>query len=153
MPPLNLSIHPLAMTEKDYLSLLETDADVDKKGFKLQIPQRCTASNKGPLLLHPPNHSHPPHLPNMDRHALCTPLPPLRRFAVRTRPQTNKRRSLTRFPVVYMRRPIEVAVEQLSTCNMSSREFQENVKSMKVSSNTNINTFVYKTVRYIQHST
>lgn len=115
------------------LRLLETDGDTDSKGYKLQIPQRCTTAQKGPLILHPPHRSHPPHLLMMNRHALCTPLPPLRQFAGRNRPQYRKGRSLTRFPVVYIRRPIEVAVEQLSSCKMSSREFQENVKNLKVS--------------------
>ena len=115
------------------LSLLETESDTDSKGYKLQIPQCCTTAHKGPLILHPPHRPQPPHLLMMNRHAFCTPLPPLRQFAGRNRPHYSKRRSLTRFPVVYMRRPMEVAVEQLSSCEMSSREFQENVKNLKVS--------------------
>ncbi|XP_019849328.1 PREDICTED: uncharacterized protein LOC109580504 [Amphimedon queenslandica] len=114
------------------LSLLETDGDVDSKGYKLQIPQRCTTARKGPLILHPPHRSNPPHQLMTNRHALCTPLPPLRQFAGKNRPHYSKRRSLTRFPVLYIRRPIEMALEQLSSCKMSSREFQENVKNLKV---------------------
>ena len=111
--------------QDNLISLLEMETDISR-GLKLQIPQQCTTSNAGPLKLQSSKSSLA--YQNNDRHSLCSnPLPKLQR---RKHIQQTFR-SLNRFPVFLVRRPMEEAKDGIS--GMSSIEFMENVEQLKVS--------------------
>lgn len=116
----------------DVLSVLETDRDVTSNGFKLQVPKSCTTPRKGPLLL---KSSTLTSADMIDRHSMCSTLPPLPSSAFKTKrgsthvdPQQSH--SLTRFPILWIRRPIEEVEEHLM--GLSCTELQDNVQNLNV---------------------
>ena len=117
----------------DVLSVLETDRDVTSRGFKLQVPKSCTTSRKGPLLL---QSSTLTSTDMTDRHSMCSTLPPLPPSAFKTKRgsthvDSQQSHSLTRFPILWIRRPIEEVEEQLM--GLSCAELQDNVQNLNVS--------------------
>lgn len=130
----------------DILSLLvgDTTEDTPTKGYKLQIPQQCTTCPNGPLNLASTNNQLLlyPTLPSTSqshgRHSSCSSLPPLPLFTSggngnkKDKINLKKSKCLTRFPVAMVRRPIEEAADQMKEINMSTHEFQENIKHLKV---------------------
>lgn len=117
---------------QDILSLFATEKT--NGDYKLQIPRCCTTQSYGPLKLQ--THNKQVATPTTDRHTVCSSLPPLPAFTGKSKSERRvnllKRQSLTRFPVLLVRRPIEEAIDNLTT-GLTLLELQDNVKHLKVS--------------------
>ena len=118
--------------ENNFITYYESEEDiVPRNRRKLQIPVKCTTPRRGPLQLQTPNS---PYM-EVERHSVCQSLPPLplatRRQNATRRGNVQQGRMLTRFPIVWIQRPIEAIEEKL--VGLSCADLQENIQNLSVS--------------------
>lgn len=117
--------------ENNFITYYESEEDiVPRNRRKLQIPVKCTTPRRGPLQLQTPNS---PYM-EVERHSVCQSLPPLplatRRQNATRRGNVQQGRMLTRFPIVWIQRPIEAIEEKL--VGLSCADLQENIQNLSL---------------------